>query len=266
MRGEKSMEVVYSASRNLYPYLPAAYMSVIEHNPDARVWLLIEDEKLPYDVPANVETVDVSGQTLWTEKCANIKTGYTYLSLMRAAYTRLFTGKKNKIGVRTLPYLDKVLQLDVDTIVNENLDPIWNLDMSDTYFGAVMEYLSEHKPFGPRYWNFGVVLFGLDALRRDKIDDEVIADLNKTKYGWIDQDAFCKIGAEHPEKVVEFGTRYNECFCTGQSLRPAIIHYCAEVHRYTDPDIYRGQYLNRYRHYNQEEACRAAGIKGRGDE
>jgi len=56
------MEVVYSASRNLYPYLPAAYMSVIEHNPDARVWLLIEDEKLPYDVPANVETVDVSGQ------------------------------------------------------------------------------------------------------------------------------------------------------------------------------------------------------------
>ena len=260
------MEVVYSASRNLYPYLPAAYMSMLRHNPDARIWLFVEDDKLPYPVPENVETVNVSGQKLWGDDCVNIDTWYTYLSLMRAAYTKLFTGKPNKLGVRTLPYLDKILQMDVDTIVVENLEPIWNLDMSDHYFGATMEYLSTHKPFGPRYWNFGVVLFGLDAMRRDKVDDEVIEDLKKTKYGWIDQDAFCKIGAEHIDKVYEFGTRYNECFCTGQSLRPAIIHYCGETNRYTNPEVYRGMYLDEYRKYYEEEACRAAGIVGRGME
>ena len=256
-----TMHAIYAASRNLYPYLPAAYMSFIESNPDSQVWLFIEDDELPYKTPENVECVNCSKQKFWGKDCVNITTGYTYLSLMRATYAKLFTGKPNKYGIRTLPKLDKVFQFDVDTYVLENLRVLWDLDMSDKYFGAVEEYLSTWKPFGPKYWNLGVALFGLEAIRRDKIDDEVIEDLKKTKYGWIDQDAFCKIGAEHPDKVYDFGIRYNECFCCGATVRPAIVHLCAEIDRYKGVDVYRAHYRDRFTHYNQEEACAAAGIK-----
>ena len=44
---DSPMIVVYAASRNLYPVLPMAYMSLLKHNPDARVICLIEDDELP---------------------------------------------------------------------------------------------------------------------------------------------------------------------------------------------------------------------------
>ena len=56
--------VVYAASRNLYPWLPMAYMSLLKHNPEAGVVCLIEDDELPYEVPHNVGFVNVSNQVV----------------------------------------------------------------------------------------------------------------------------------------------------------------------------------------------------------
>lgn len=258
------LEAVFSASRNLYPYLPAAYMSLIEHNPGCRVWLFIEDDDLPYGTPRCVETVNVSKQTYFSpQNCANWKTGYTYLSLMRSVYPKLFCGEDTGHGVRKLPKIDKILQLDVDVIVMENLAPIWNLDMSNTYFGATQEYNSTYKPFGPKYWNLGVGLLGLEAMRRDGVDDIYYYYVRRIESPWVDQDCLCRIGAENPDKVYDFGVRYNDGMCCGQTMRPAIVHYVAIPDRYTDPEMYRAIYYNRYRHYNEEvyDDCRKAGIK-----
>ena len=43
------MQVAFAASRNLYPYLGPCYVSLLEHNPDAKVWFFIEDDRLPYE-------------------------------------------------------------------------------------------------------------------------------------------------------------------------------------------------------------------------
>ena len=37
----------YSATWHLYPFLPAAYMSFLDHHPNARVFVFINDEKVP---------------------------------------------------------------------------------------------------------------------------------------------------------------------------------------------------------------------------
>ena len=47
--------------------------------------------------------------------------------LLRAAYTKLF------------PNLDKILNLDIDTLVNENISELWDLDLTDYYLAAVEE-------------------------------------------------------------------------------------------------------------------------------
>ena len=56
--------------------------------------------------------MNVSGQRFFPKDGANSKTNFTYMSLLRVCYTKM------------LPDIDKVLQLDVDTVVVDNIDAI----------------------------------------------------------------------------------------------------------------------------------------------
>lgn len=245
------MIVVYAASRNLYPVLPMAYMSLLKHNPEAAVVCLIEDDALPYEVPGNVGFVNVSGQEWFGEDCPNIKTNFTYLSLMRVCYTKLFPG------------YDRVIQLDVDTIVNDSLIPIWKIDMEGKYFAAVPEHLSQWKPYGSgKHYNAGVVVFNLEQMRGDRADDALIAFLNREKVPYIDQDALNWLNAEMGGRMaVDIGSRYNETPFTGESMRPAVVHAAGEKRWWENlEERYRGSYWKKYEKYCQWQACREAGI------
>lgn len=260
------LTVVYSASTNLYPYLPATYMSLIEHNPECKVYLFIEDDQLPYEIPENCECVNVSGQKFFGKDCANRRTAYTYLSLMRACYTELFTGEKNNWGIRTLPKLDKVLQMDVDTIVRESLMPLWKTDMDGKWFFMTDETLGDYRPFGkdePHYVNCGVCVFNLEQMRADGIGREAIIWLNENESRCIDQDCWNWLLKKYGwDKWIPMGARYNSTFVTGQSLRDAVVHYAGEKYWYRGFDmIYRGQFMEAYSKYFKIEECRAAGIK-----
>ena len=246
------MVVAFSASRNLYPWLPMAYESLLEHNPGARVELFIEDEALPYEVPEGVRCHDVSGQRFFDATCANWKTAFTYLSLIRVCYTKL------------LPECERVISMDVDTITCESLQPIWDIDFSGgEYFAAVPEHLSQWKPYGKDYRNAGVVVFALDNMRRDGADDKLIRFLTENEVPYIDQDAINWLNREMGgDKALTLGTRYNECFVVGESLRPAVVHAAGTKMWYQNFDEqYRGKYWKRYEKYCQQEACRKAGIR-----
>ena len=246
------MVVAFSASRNLYPWLPMAYESLLEHNPQARVELFIEDEALPYAVPGQVTCHDVSGQRFFDEGCANWRTAFTYLSLIRVCYTKL------------LPECGKVISMDVDTITCESLQPIWDIDFSGgEYFAAAEEKLSEWKPYGKDYRNAGVVVFALDNMRRDGADDKLIRFLTENEVPYIDQDAINWLNREMGgDKALTLWTRYNECFVVGESLRPAVVHAAGEKRWWENfEERYRGQYWQKYQGYCQQEACRKAGIR-----
>ena len=247
------MVVAFSASRNLYPWLPMAYESLLEHNPQARVELFIEDEALPYAVPEGVRCHDVSGQGFFDETCANWKTAFTYLSLIRVCYTKL------------LPECERVISMDVDTITCESLQPIWDIDFSGgEYFAAVPEHLSQWKPYGSgKYYNAGMVLFNLKAMREEGADDRLIAFLTREKVPYIDQDAINWLNGEMGgRKALDLGIRYNECFVTGESLRPAVVHAAGEKRWWENlEERYRGRYWEKYQGYCQAEACREKGIR-----
>ena len=56
------MNVIYSGTRNLYPAMRGAILSLLEHNPDAKVYVLAEDDDLPFEIPSEHEIINVSGQ------------------------------------------------------------------------------------------------------------------------------------------------------------------------------------------------------------
>lgn len=169
--------VAYFSTRNLYNVLPAAYNSLLAHTPNLHVYCFIEDDKLPFKTPANVTCVNVSKQKLFRHDGPCYRTQYTYMILLKAALTKIFSDA------------DKALILDVDTIVCDDLTPLWNMVTDTAYFSAVVE------PEGSRirgvpYANFGVVMLNLAKLRTSGVDDDIINELNSRMHLYPEQDAF----------------------------------------------------------------------------
>ena len=99
-----------------------------------------------------------------------------------------------------LPGVDRVLYLDVDTLVLDELEPLWTTHLGDSYLGAVtnvFEHRFLHRPAdlglpGPEvYFNSGVLLLNLDSMRRDGSGAAVRAYAREQgpQLEWPDQDA-----------------------------------------------------------------------------
>lgn len=208
---------VYSGSRNLYPHMSTAAKSLVANSSVDRIVFLIEDPVYPHVVPELVETIDVSGQGWFNPGGPNMKTQFTYMALLRVCYAKL------------LPDAGRVLQLDVDTVVVDDIDALWALDMGEAWLAAVREppryvqgHRTDYKPWGERYYNVGVAMFNLDQIRKDRIDDFLIHALNTEYLRYIDQDAWDKYGNT---RCIDLPMRYNECMVTGYTDDPAIVHY-----------------------------------------
>jgi lipopolysaccharide biosynthesis glycosyltransferase len=98
-----------------------------------------------------------------------------------------------------LPAVDRVLYLDVDTIVTSDLGALWKVDLRGQYVGAVTnvfqaDHVQRTAKLGikPRdYFNAGVLLFNLDLMRVDRCSESLrrIASEHPSGVAWRDQDA-----------------------------------------------------------------------------
>ena len=103
-----------------------------------------------------------------------------------------------------LPDLDKVLYLDGDTIVLDDLAELFNTDIKDYYAGVVRDFPAyyvrkDYEEVGLYdYFNSGVMLLNLNNLRNNKIPEKLLEyklQSNSTRY--MDQDCFNVIFSGH---------------------------------------------------------------------
>lgn len=98
-----------------------------------------------------------------------------------------------------LPGVDRILYLDVDTLVLEPVTPLWELDLDGSYLAAVDNVLLTHHRHRPAaigldpttaYFNSGVLLMNLALMRQDgctaRLRERAIRDAAKLE--WPDQD------------------------------------------------------------------------------
>ena len=220
---------VYSGTRNLYPDMVTAAKTLAKHSSVEKIYFLIEDDKFPEKLPEIVETINVSGQQFFPQRCANIRTPFSYMSLLRVCYTKILPES-----------VDKVLQLDVDTIVTDDIDELWDVNLDGKWYAAVMEDKSTYKPFGPVYYNIGVAVFNLKQIREDFADDLMIYMLNTQKMKYIDQDVW---NMHWYGKSVQIPGRFNESKVTHLSDHPAIVHYAGVKDWQTNTEMDRAEYL-----------------------
>jgi len=227
------MNIVYALTRNVYDWILPSLRSLAETNPKARVFVLAEDDELPFDLPMSVEVVNVSGQRFFPDIAAHRNEDFGgYINHLKICYSSI------------LP-VNKVIHLDIDTIICDSLEGLWKTDISGKWFAAVPEKQTWYKPFGDRYFNMGVALFNLAQLRKDKVQDEMIEYLMTTNQPYADQNAWNKFGTEQGKAEV-LDQRYNESRVTGMTENPAIVHFCSYPDWWTNKKIPRREYLERY--------------------
>lgn len=208
----------YTGTRNLYEAMIPAVKSLILNSNVEKIYLLIEDDTFPYELPECVETINVSNQKYFPKDGPNMKSHFTYMALMRSVVAKMF------------PQYDKMLVLDVDTIVVEDISELFDIDLKDNYFAAVAE--PDRCKGGPHYTldtyvNIGVTMYNLEKLRKSGKVDQVVKSLNTYSYPFMEQDCFNELCQG---KILRLSNEYNstnECKYpfTGYCRIPKIVHY-----------------------------------------
>ena len=106
----------YSATRNMYMFIPAAVKSLLTYSDVDDVWLLIEDDKFPSEfgkLPDCVHTRNLSKQRYLRWDGPNMKCGWTYMAMMRAVLCYEF------------PDLDRILSIDMDCLCCKDISDIY---------------------------------------------------------------------------------------------------------------------------------------------
>ncbi len=192
------MDVVYFGDRRVYRDFETAILSLLTWNPEARIWTLTEDPDPFYDLP--VKNLVWRWADYFNE--TPTKTKWGVMGPIRAAFSKV------------LP-LDRVISLDVDTIVRGDISALWDLDLQGCHAAACPEIT-----WGRPYHNNGVCVMDLRRIRDDGLDDAMIRDLNTEWTPYVGQDAMQK-----HLRILDLDSRWNACKFTAPCEDPVIVHY-----------------------------------------
>ena len=199
----------YFGTRNVYEAMIPAINSLVENSDVEKIYLFIEDDVFPYAVPEICEIRNIKNQTVFRKTGPNYSSKWTYMSMMRVALPFM------------LPDLDRILYLDIDTIVVRDISALWDLQLDGCYFAAVREPAKSRSDF--IYINAGVMMLNLEKMR-DGLAKQMIDLLNKHFYPCKEQDLFSEL-CQGKFKLLRGD--FNVSDFTDQPRMRRIIHFAA---------------------------------------
>ena len=116
------------------------------------------------------------------------------------AFLRLFADK-----IKNLP--DKIIYLDTDIMLNGNINDLFSFNIDDVEVGVVKDRYG-HYFIKPNYFNSGMLLMNMKAIKESKLLDNVRDYCFKKKLGFPDQSAlnkYCTKKLYLPRKFNEQG-------------------------------------------------------------
>lgn len=146
-----------------------------------------------------------------------------------------------RLKLPSLIGVDKLLYMDVDTLVKKDIKELFEIDLENYYAGAVIDessyYKHIHKLPVKKYFNAGVLLLNLKKIREDNLEEKFFEFINNHSdlISWVDQ---CVLNAVFNENVKFLDRKFN--FQHHGSLEPIknlynkqkkeviILHYVAQ--------------------------------------
>lgn len=166
-----------------------------------------------------------------------------------------------------LPDVDRILYLDVDTIVADDLRPLWETDVTGKYVAAVTNvFQSDHikRVIGlglddPReYFNSGVLLFNLAEMRRADCTRALreYARAPRTPLVWPDQDVLNAVLGSRRQALHPRWNCMNSVLRFSQSLYVFGANAVLEARRSPGILHFEGPTINKPWHYDNESEFR----------
>lgn len=220
---------VYSGTRNVYPDMETSAKSLLYHNGADEIWFLIEDDEFPGPLPRAVRVRNISGQEYIRRDSPNWKSQFTYAACIRVAYADMFR------------QYDRILSLDIDTIINGDISGLWKTCLDDVYFAAATEHKRWPSADRSSYYNMGVALMNLKKLRENDFWKRLVDDVNTVRREFIDQDAMIELCAPYTMEIPILYNYNPDCLNT-RWLPPEDIrirHYAGEKSwSYREKELY----------------------------
>ena len=241
----ENIPIVFSTDKNYFPYFLVALESIIqnanvENNYDILV-LHTELEENEEKIIQNqilghpnfsVRLIDVSDLA---EKY-HLNDLITMNHIRESAYYRLLISE-------ILPLYHKIIYLDCDLIIVKDLANLFSTDISNYYLAAVIDkgvqnYYLPHVPEFKKYmqslgmhhvqnyFNSGVLVMNLEAIRKDALLDKFIKVAQKNNQFFHDQNV---LNVVCEQKVFPLKYEWNIQCCNKIKEKDfSIIHYCGD--------------------------------------
>ena len=203
------MNVVYVFDKNYISYFEVSVRSLLKHNPDAKITIVSPE---PLDLGfKNIVITPPKYKHTENDRITD------------TTYIKCFLTK--------LPY-DKIISIDADTIVQDSLKPLWNMNvsylaMSQSHKAGERQKEEHHHD---KYFLAGVMVMNLKALREDNFTERCFKPF-KFNGQWQHEETI--INHYFYDKIKEIDRKYNYCHkriyenpipeCSA-----VILHYCGE--------------------------------------
>lgn len=174
------IEIACSADARYLPHVSAMLHSALVHTTarPVRVWLM-HGTDLPEDGCQKVEEVvtNLGGKFELLRVPDEMMAGFPTTKFHYSCWHRILLPE-------LLPDVDRVLYMDCDVIVTDDLEPLWNTDLGALPFAACINplYRPMYKPVRAMgiddhrdYLNSGVLLLDMPQLRDIRLSEKLLA-------------------------------------------------------------------------------------------
>ncbi|MFA5407679.1 MAG: glycosyltransferase [Bacilli bacterium] len=215
------MVISLCCTKNWYYYLLVNIYALLSTNKVKKLYLIIEDNTITSikDIcskyKAEVEFININKIDEYVKQSSpNYNTKYSKLSMSRLYFTQILKE-------------DKILYLDADTLVLDDISELWNTKFDDNVLigiheGGEWDRHLHTTGLDSKYINSGVLLMNLKALREEELGESMLYLINNNKYDFPDQDV---INLVCRNRIGYISNEYNSAETTGIPEHIRIMHY-----------------------------------------
>ncbi len=211
---DKPIDIVFSSDSRYAQHLGVALISIFE-NAKSSTQIRI------YVIDNGIHETD-------RLKLKKISEKYCFQLVFTPAKKKYSSAYQKMFIPEYFPYLDKILYLDCDIVVMEDIEELWKIDVSSHYLAATKDDWAANqlvlaKLKSQNYFNSGVMLLNLKKWRGDNITDKIEDTVISESYNHIffEQNA---INTVIGDEFIQLDPKYNQLPHLIMQ-KPIIVHF-----------------------------------------